>query len=990
MGGFWGGDPLRTGPTETPRVEGPARTTPNLKTAPGDIGYQISFPFRHPGKFFAALKAEVAKAPKIGKGLAAIGRQAQAKLSGRYDRMSDKDAERFAQQNIKDIRESIPIAGNLLDPYLRAASPGETGEQARQELLEHPAVPLTDLATAFAPAAKAGAFGKGAQAVSQPLRSATRAIVKTETGARAVVNLKSATAGLREVLPSPRAGVTKAVPQAVRRVEKIVSDRNKDIAPILDPLDEMQRAQLRQSLARGLRPDDEIVGPAYDVLKPRIEGLEKIKLTLSVPESAKQVLKDRLEAKTWEPLARVVGHEAARQMLDAFVRDQPNPIPSAEKAWNRLQREWRNSVDTETARLRVKKETPLEGVGEQVYSVPQAAKVRALQRRLERGVISQEAYDKTIQKMVPGAYRPALEEFDRAKRALRERLRFEPGFGAGTYRRLLDELAEDLEHSWVELAQQGMNPVFQHRAALRRFDDPRQPTVRATTRQAGSLKPAERLAEKYHDDPWVMFNNDELDLVNQYVMTSTLAQVYQRTGGGSYARVSEKLQSMGYTPEQAHKLIRSDYRSFSLRGEFSAPNPGDLLIRRDVARAFEHHFGQRTMKGFSGRFLDFWMVPTLWLSPRFHVNNIVGGAAMLAATETPVGIARQARAGVRMVLRGELPTDIPVGMLQGPTFQKAFKRSREAAVQEGKGLAGILQRSGHSLIESSQKLNAFFDQMYRAIVYLERARKGKKRGLSPQAAEAEAIRAASSFMQNWDSMAPIEREVFQRLMPFWGFKRVLLRYAIRYPIDHPVRMTMNAIAARDAMLELDPVAREFDNLVPVGAEREDGSRLYINARSLNPFGDMSNLLTLSGFLSSLHPLPQTGLEVLGVEPIAGGVVPYGEVETDPVTGDLIKKPRPEAVLGLVGFLEAGMQAAGLVRGLPAPEDQSLEGWLQWSRRYWSKLGLPAAPTVKNIEEAYDRYQRNLDEAEESKEYAEERRMEQEVEEKDPNATGFWG
>lgn len=950
-----------------------------IKHIPGDIAKVQAAPFFHLPTILKALEAEATRLPKArfregGIEFPTATRSAKTgKLSYDWGKEADWQKARAGGwgQALRNL-QAAPVTAYL--PGVQTGALATTPE-GRQELKEHPSVAVMDAAAFVAPYTKAGSVaGKLATAAAgNPLRAVgvrplsmagkgvTRLVEKTPTGRALTTGIANKTATVRSMLPSTRTSKVAAIPRAVRAVDKMISDdATGELHTKLGSLSTGDRDILRRALYSDRVPKAPHLKEAYSLYRERVEQMAAEKLAANLSDAAVTVLRDKVVARTSEPLTRQLGPDRSKRMLDAFMAGADNPYPELSKPWNRLRKLYDRTVDQETAKVRLQQAVD---TGE-VFPVAQARKLDTARRRYERGELDQAAYYDLITKNVPARFRPALEPYEKAKARLRERLQYEKGFGQKAYATALAELEASLDSTWTQLAAKGVSPAFVSRRALGRFEQaPDSLSVHPTTRTPSSLKQTKAVAEKYADDPVAMLFRDEMETTRNVVVSEAVADVYNRTGGKAYSSVFDDYTLRGYTPEQANKMIEANFRSFDLSGEVGAPKPGDLLIRRDVAKSMEMYLKQ-AKPGFADKFLQWWITPVLYMAPAFHVNNIIGGAVFVGSKQ-PAAL-RYMRQAYKMVRGGDLPTEIPTGAVMTPAYRKFFT----AAEDEGVSLLRKVARTPKKAIEFSAKMNEFFDGMYRAMSYLDETSRAGRKGMSPTVAHEAGVKAASNLLQNWDASSPLDRQILQKLMPFWGFKKTLYKSVLRYPIDHPYRMQVMRYLADDYVNQEDDLPEAYDDLAQVGPVNKDGFGRFVSTRGANPYADAADLFRLRGFLSALTPLLQQPLRAIGVDTQLGGVPAYGgDREWDPETGRWRRKFKAAELIP-IPQLQAVAQSIGVVKGLPAPENDSESAWMHWAKRYWSRLRLPFTPSYRNVEQVREEYIANRTKAEELVEQSE--------------------
>lgn len=296
------------------------------------------------------------------------------------------------------------------------------------------------------------------------------------------------------------------------------------------------------------------------------------------------------------------------------------------------------------------------------------------------------------------------------------------------------------------------------------------------------------------------------------------------------------------------------------------------------------------------------------LSPRTLLYNIIGGGVM-AAGQGGLGVFRHAREAWNMVndvknapnelkelglgMQGELFKELDLSSnaakAQGAASWMAGTWARKVwdAVQEAKA-QGRFPKVGEGINKIAQKsydFNSLIDDWYRAMTYLEGKGKGLKKGMSEEAAVKAGLELTRKTLQDWSSMTPLERSIMKSIFPFYGFMSHSLKYVLNYPFDHPLRMEiLSKLAEAEIADGKELLPHRFLGWLFIGSPDEQGKQTALNASSLNPFGDVANLFTLSGFLGATNPVISTILESVGVE--QGKSELYPSLRYNPETGRL--------------------------------------------------------------------------------------------------------
>lgn len=380
----------------------------------------------------------------------------------------------------------------------------------------------------------------------------------------------------------------------------------------------------------------------------------------------------------------------------------------------------------------------------------------------------------------------------------------------------------------------------------------------------------------------------------------------------------------------AHQLMSRDYIDYdpSAFAPYAAqhalgipPIDGNpLMLPRTVARTMEKVFGGEHVGPVAELFsplMKVFRTSVLPLSPRWHVNNILGGAIMLMAQTDPISVWKhlgEARQLVRDIHEvegsGTIPRELSLRLGQrdinaeislrdqlhvraGYTQGRIFRQ-----VQEAKALGKVKDSFG-KVIEKSYDFNGHIDDMYRAMAYLYGEDKALTRGMNKAAAQQAGVELLKKTMITWDNATPIERTIIRNIMPFYGFTSHMMRYVLGYPGDHPVRASVLAQVARTELEDQGSgLPAAFLNAFFFGHQDAQGNQSALNLSAVNPFATIANNFQLAGFVSGLNPGLSTILQSLGVDTSRGAPELYPQLAYDPDTGKLTAQTT-NPLLGLI-------------------------------------------------------------------------------------------
>lgn len=349
----------------------------------------------------------------------------------------------------------------------------------------------------------------------------------------------------------------------------------------------------------------------------------------------------------------------------------------------------------------------------------------------------------------------------------------------------------------------------------------------------------------------------------------------------------------------------------------------DNVINAAVQSAFDTSVFQRLVDPVTGLFRS----SVLLYSPAWHWNNVLSNAMQTALTN-PRALARVPEefrkmggvegmrkmmsetdireAGLEASLRGEgefspqmLEAGFPglLGAVENITTGIRHKVGGVERLEVGLTRA----KTGNRLWEQIQKahakaggaslgLNAFFDDLakranfeqfysqeirtladdYRQWREVEKVPESQMAKIEKVAAE-RALTRTQDWLMDWSQMLPIERSLIRSVFPFYSWSSHIMRAALKFPFDHPLRVSViNALTRAeqdDWMSGYPPI---FRNLLGWTPDENDETFMGLNVNSFNPFRDTGNLLTLAGILGATNPVISAVFESMGIDTLRGG------------------------------------------------------------------------------------------------------------------------
>ena len=432
-----------------------------------------------------------------------------------------------------------------------------------------------------------------------------------------------------------------------------------------------------------------------------------------------------------------------------------------------------------------------------------------------------------------------------------------------------------------------------------------------------------------------------------YVMDNTLALTHQGIELASKLAREDFIESILDRYKMTEGELDAKYAG---RGEFfraAHPQTPDVLATRQIMERGWRKWDPQSFLGYqSARFVskygdDVWMprhvvkvldemkrpvhepgaIGAVWdpimglyrtsvltFSPRWQLNNMLGGYIMTAATTNPVAAfkymsrARKLMKGEEVTLKGkpvkvtqemraslgqhrremsELNySQLGAGSSLGRWFDQSFRSSGSM-----KRLAEMGAFPFKKVSDGSKWLNTFFDDMYRSVAYLYGYDKALTRGLHRDGAVRAGMSLVNKILPQWDALTPFERSILRSVFPFYTWTQHILRFAYNLPLDHPYRVAVTAGLLRNETSDDNTGWPQlFRSMVLVGDDDDEKTAIKLGAA--NPFADVSNMMTLEGFIRSMNPVLTTIAETRGIGR-SGFADLFPDRDYDPVRGTLV-------------------------------------------------------------------------------------------------------
>lgn len=540
-----------------------------------------------------------------------------------------------------------------------------------------------------------------------------------------------------------------------------------------------------------------------------------------------------------------------------------------------------------------------------------------------------------------------------------------PGFEESMYRRVQRETAA----SWQHMRDQGFNPEFVHTVPVNRVNRVFYPAEGVIPRNPSSINKRMLDMTPGMDDFTIAVSDQMIEYLTRREVETAIKYVMDLKGE-TEAALRERFYPMAQaraarapvkTVEGHLQDIMSErFRPFDPMTEgYNWGSPYLNRLAQDrmwiPQSTYANLKSLADPKSIAGGLFDpttkAFRIAVVGLSLRTQIYNIVGGAVS-AELQRPGVLLRQA-GKIREYLNAERiksprTTDAPQFIRDSPELMEMIGSQKQMMMQlddipagrvtegvtnylKGKKLrqwwddAQARKQEGRPLNKFSGKisgltekmydLNGVFDDMYRMATYFDEYETSLRKGFTNEAAAQRAIGQTRRVLQDWMGMTPMERSVMRSLVPFYGFMSYAMRYVMAFPFDHPLRAEMITKLSLAEMEDLDALPSRFMANWFIGGMGPAGEQGALNLGPVNPYGDIANMMTISGFLGATNPAISTMFQMVGLD--QGEAELYPSLRYDPETGRLAAKSG-NPVLTL---LENTIPQSGLITALTGMNDQ---------------------------------------------------------------------
>jgi len=561
----------------------------------------------------------------------------------------------------------------------------------------------------------------------------------------------------------------------------------------------------------------------------------------------------------------------------------------------------------------------------------------------------------------------------------------------------LRTLQRQARESWRALRDAGLDPIFFSRVTP--AQRARIPYARVSDSPMTPAAAKARMfdATPYQTDMGVALTKDGLDLLQRRATDAFLdefATTYGRTRAAlvdellpraqarvdANPRLSIQTHLDNLINERWSQWDRSKYGGKRGKGAPAFPIEGreSVYVPRVMAENLDRLYTPPLPK-LTAAFdpvMKVFRTSVLPLAPRWHIYNTIGGAVMTAASD-PMAFrylpqviremwgSRKSAGGPGADQAIHIEGAPPAGFGTLPPEARAWDhavsansplRDRLAAThnyaagrtlrkwwdEAREGRLGKMTDGFSRGIEASYNANQMVDDMYRSAIGISAKNRALRKGVSPEMADALAVSQIRRVFQSWDQMTPIERSIMRAVMPFYGWTAHIVRYALSYPFDHPIRVSILGSLSRaeleDSLTGLPDYIRD---MVLIGDVRANGVVKALNVGPFNPFRDLPSQFTVAGFLGNLNPVLTGVLESVGVNVQQGGPSLYPETRYNPETGRLEADPSGNLVSNILGNVSPQLNLLTAISGRNESFNQLLARDPEAAgRQLLSNMGMP--------------------------------------------------
>lgn len=514
---------------------------------------------------------------------------------------------------------------------------------------------------------------------------------------------------------------------------------------------------------------------------------------------------------------------------------------------------------------------------------------------------------------------------------------------------------------------------------------------------SGIGKTGMQVFEKHHDDFLRVARRKGVSLyhadgtldanVVRNITSEVISPLYMEMSPYNFATWTKpkqqriRLKSMRDEAGEKYNLLADDTVEVVRADGTVATYPARMYVPRGVYKTLDQMVPRKSGPSAAYKvydtLLDVFRISVLALSPRFYTYNVLGGMVLLAG-RADASILKQFQPAMSIIGKigddvNDMPLRLSTGSVMMPEYATRLNSDPGAMAGLLSGVAGgrLLMNTWEKLGVVAEKgfaFNTWVDNLYRSMAFLDEYEKatgtswiddtagGKKRlPVDKQAALDKAIVQANKVLQDWDSMLPWERSVLRNVVPFYGWVRFIMRYALTYPFDHPLRASfVSAVARIELEDEASGLPERFRSVFWLGQPGADGKQLTLNSGGVNPFADVADMFSLAGLVSNLSPAMTAALETMGVDMQNARSSLYPDMTYDPVSGRLIAEGRNPVTTALGSFIpqtDALMAITGATSEMRQLARTNPEAW---RAQMFTAMGVPFSPRYRSKTEEITR------------------------------------
>lgn len=440
------------------------------------------------------------------------------------------------------------------------------------------------------------------------------------------------------------------------------------------------------------------------------------------------------------------------------------------------------------------------------------------------------------------------------------------------------------------------------------------------------------------------------------------------------ARLTEKAAALGLTKFDSERLFG-----------FSAPiwKNDAVFLPTKMVRALEK-IQEESKQGYNGLFdkeMRLYKMSLLGLSPRYTMHVLFGGAMMLALRSSwrafSPSLLKDAH---KAMVDGTLPQQMyrvisdpgysQLGRALNTMDYQAASEAATLAIQEEtahdlgikidfkdkKEVANLNPIHGlKALARMNMRFTSYVSNLYTSVAYLDylqtatdssvfkNAVTGEEIPMTYERAAHEAMHHVKEVFGDLDRMLPIERTMAKYVMPFYGWQSHILGYVLSYPFDHPMRaQILSHVAYENSASVPAGLPERIQTLFFFGKPDATGMQSAVDLRFMNPFRDVTNYASLTGWIQALNPIATAPLAVLNPESIYGSNTLYPTLTYSELYGIKVAGPQGSLANAVEQFVPQFSAAASAVDAATMYRNQLKSNPNGFYKQMFESLSIPFA------------------------------------------------